>query len=154
MTICIMHGSIGGELCIKSIMNPNVRFPSTNIFTAVVCTINVLSQYSAFSIHYSVYSIANSVSRILALSSHSVRCPSVRPCTSVTSLHISIISHFRPHKPNIFWKLVTPTIQYSHCPLTHHPHRTTIPTKKPHNPPSMTISPLFDVLHYTNHIFS
>ena len=38
---------IGGELDIKSIMNHNVRFPSTNIFTAVVCTINVLAQYSA-----------------------------------------------------------------------------------------------------------
>ena len=52
---------------------------------------------------------ANSVSRILALSSHSV----VRVSSSVTSLHISIIWHFRPHKPNIFWKLMTSTIYSS-----------------------------------------
>merc|ERR1712105_377545 len=39
----------------------------------------------------------------------------------------------------------------THCPLTHHPHR---PTKPTHSPPYMTISPIYDVLHNTNHIFS
>ena len=42
----------------------------------------------------------------------------------------------------------------NHCPLTNHPHRTTITTKSTHSPPYMTNSPLYDVLHYTNHIFS
>ena len=42
----------------------------------------------------------------------------------------------------------------THCPLTHHPHRPTIPTKPTHKPPYMAISPLYDVIHYTNHIFS
>ena len=37
----------------------------------------------------------------------------------------------------------------THCPLTHHPHRPTIPTKPTHNPPHMTISP-----HDTNQICS
>ena len=44
--------------------------------------------------------------------------------------------------------------QMTHCPLTYHPNRPTIPTKTTHNPPYMTISPLYDVLHHTNHIFS
>merc|ERR1712105_118546 len=29
----------------------------------------------------------------------------------------------------------------THCPLTHHPHRPTIPTGPTHNPPHTTISP-------------
>ena len=57
--------------------------------------------------------------RILALSSHSER-PSVRPWTSVTSHLISTIWPFGPHKPNIFCKLMTPTIQRPtyHSPIT------------------------------------
>ena len=47
--------------------------------------------------------------RILALSSHSV----VRPLSSnVTSHVIFTIWPFRPHKPNNFWKLTTPSIYW------------------------------------------
>ena len=43
---------------------------------------------------------------------------------------------------------MTPTIHpLTHWPLTHHPQRPTRPTKP-------TISPLYDVLHDTNQIFS
>ena len=42
----------------------------------------------------------------------------------------------------------------THCPLTHHPHRPTIPTKSTHSPPHMTIYQMYDVLDHTNHIFS
>ena len=43
---------------------------------------------------------------------------------------------------------MTPTI---HWPLTHRPHRPIKPTK---NPPDLTISPLYDILQYSSHIFS
>ena len=46
--------------------------------------------------------VANSESRILALSSHSVRVSS----TKVTSHQFSTKWPFRPHKPKVFWKLV------------------------------------------------
>ena len=49
-----------------------------------------------------VTTIANSVSRILALNSHSVR-PCVRGQARHPSLsHLGWLLPFRPHKPNIF----------------------------------------------------
>ena len=46
--------------------------------------------------------IANPASRILALYSHFRRRRRRCSSSNVTSLHISTIGHFRPHKPNIF----------------------------------------------------
>ena len=46
---------------------------------------------------------------------------------------------------------MTPTI---HWPLTHHPHRPIRPTNPTQNPADLTISPLYDILQYSNHIFS
>merc|ERR1712243_458113 len=42
----------------------------------------------------------------------------------------------------------------THCPLPHHLHRPTLHKKSTHNSHNMTIFPFYDVLHYTNHIFS
>ena len=35
----------------------------------------------------------------------------------------------------------------THCPLTHHPHRPTIPTKTTHDTHIITISQLYDIVH-------
>ena len=35
----------------------------------------------------------------------------------------------------------------THCPLTHHSHRPTTPTKPTQNPPDVTISQLYEVQH-------
>ena len=46
---------------------------------------------------------------------------------------------------------------HDHWPLTNHPHRPIRPirpTKPNQKPPNLTISSLYDVLHYTNQIFS
>ena len=53
--------------------------------------------------------------RILALSSHSV----VRPWTKVTSHLLSTIWPFVPHKPYIFWKLMTRPIQITSSSAIH-----------------------------------
>ena len=53
--------------------------------------------------------------RILALSSHSV----VRPWTKVTSHLLSTIWPFIPHKPYIFWKLMTRPIQITSSSAIH-----------------------------------
>ena len=72
-------------------------------------------------------------------------------CPSVPPSHLGDISTicFRPYKPYIFWKLMTPIIQWlsAHSTITH--TDLTIPTKLTHNPPHMTISP-----HDTNQICS
>ena len=51
-------------------------------------------------------------------------CLFVRPA-SVTSPLISTIWCFRPYKPYIFWKLMTPTIHWptDHSPITHRSQR-------------------------------
>ena len=76
--------------------------------------------------------------RILALSSHSV-LPYVCMWTSVTSHLISTFWPRKPHKPNIFWKLMTPTI---HWP-TYHPSITF-----PDPPDLISLYPLYSFLMY------
>ena len=68
-------------------------------------------------------------------------CSSVRPA-SVTSPLISTLWCFRPYKPYIFWKLMTPTIHWptDHSPITH-----TDPSDPP-NPPRT--QPIWPFLHF------
>ena len=82
---------------------------------------------------------ANSVSRILALSSHFVR-PSIHKCDILT---FSTIWAFRPHKPNIFWKLMTPTI---HWPTNHSPITLPDPPDPKLTQTNQTFDPLYSVL--------
>ena len=69
-------------------------------------------------------------------------CLFVRPSGSVTSPLISTIWCFRPYKPYIFWKLMTPTIHWptDHSPITH-----TDPSDPP-NPPRT--QPTWPFLHF------
>ena len=65
--------------------------------------------------HFTFYIYCEFCFRILALSSH------FRPLsTSVTPHLFSTIWRSRPYKPNIFWKLMTPTIHWptKHSPIT------------------------------------
>ena len=74
----------------------------------------------------------------LSSSIFTCRLSSVRPA-SVTSPLISTIWCFRPYKPNIFWKLMTPTIHWpiDHSPITH---------TDPPNPPRT--QPTWPFLHF------
>ena len=64
--------------------------------------------------------VANYVSRILALSSHSVVRPSVSPLsTTVTSNIFSTIWCFRPYKLYIFWKLLVQGYQNWYYQVSH-----------------------------------